>query len=81
MTVPTMSAGSRSGVNWMRWNFMSSVSDRVLTVSVLARPGTPSSRTCPPVSMPIRMRSIMAFWPTMTLATSAFSFSTKADCL
>ena len=27
------------------------------------------------------MRSTIAFWPTMTLPTSAFSLSMKADCL
>ncbi len=29
MTVPTTSAGSRSGVNWMRWNFAETVSHSV----------------------------------------------------
>jgi hypothetical protein len=56
-------------------------SDSVLTVSVLARPGTPSSRMCPPVSIPIKMRSSIAFWPMMTLPTSALILSMKADCL
>ena len=35
------------------------VSQSVRTLSVLARPGTPSSSTWPPVSRPIKMRSIM----------------------
>ena len=44
MMVPVMSAGSRSGVNWMRENVALSVYDSVLTVSVFASPGTPSIR-------------------------------------
>src|ERR1017187_1822 len=47
MSVPTMSAGSRSGVNWMRLNFACTAVASVRTESVLARPGTPSSRTWP----------------------------------
>ena len=39
MTVPTTSAGSRSGVNWMRENCACTASHTLLTVSVLARPG------------------------------------------
>ena len=47
------SAGSISGVNCSRENltFRQLASD--LTDSVLARPGTPSSRTCPLASSPI----------------------------
>ena len=45
--VPTMSAGIRSGVNWMRWNLALMAFDRVMTASVFARPGIPSSRTWP----------------------------------
>ncbi len=48
-----------SGVNWMREKFASMASHTVFTVRVLASPGTPSSRTCPPVSSPIRIRSII----------------------
>ncbi len=43
MFVPMMSAGIRSGVNWMRLNSRSSASASVRTSSVLPRPGTPSS--------------------------------------
>ena len=46
-SVPVMSAGIRSGVNWMRLNDRFSVRASVLIISVLARPGTPSSRQCP----------------------------------
>ena len=42
-SVPVMSEGIRSGVNWMRLKLMSSACDSVLTISVLASPGTPIS--------------------------------------
>ena len=41
---PVMSEGIRSGVNWMRLNVRSRAWARVLTMSVLASPGTPMSR-------------------------------------
>src|ERR1043166_7326234 len=68
--VPTTSAGSRSGVNWMREKLMRRHSATVRTASVFARPGTPPSRMCPPVSSPIISRSTMTSWPTTRLATS-----------
>ena len=46
-----MSEGIRSGVNWMRLKLMSRIRASVLTISVLARPGTPSSRQWPRVKM------------------------------
>src|SRR5215208_1090006 len=66
MRVPTRSAGTRSGVNCRRLNEPPSTSATVLTVSVLARPGTPSSRTCPPASSATSTRSSIASWPTIT---------------
>ena len=39
-----MSAGIRSGVNWMRAKDMLSVRASVEIISVFASPGTPSSR-------------------------------------
>ena len=39
ISVPVMSAGIRSGVNWMRLNDRFSARARVLIISVLARPG------------------------------------------
>src|SRR2546425_760509 len=42
----------------------------VFTASVLARPGTPSSKMWPPVSRPISSRSTMTSWPTTRFATS-----------
>ena len=50
MRVPTRSAGSRSGVNWMRANVPPTTVASVSTASVLARPGTPSSRHVAPAS-------------------------------
>src|SRR5512143_3655174 len=46
------------------------ISERVRTASVLARPGTPSRRMCPPVSMPTRSRSTIMSWPTIRRETS-----------
>ena len=57
-------------MNWMRWKVASMLSASDETVRVLARPGTPSSRTCPPVSRPMRSRSIMASCPTTRLCSS-----------
>ena len=42
-SVPVMSLGIRSGVNWMRLKESWSVLARVEMSSVLARPGTPMS--------------------------------------
>ncbi len=44
--VPVMSAGIRSGVNWMRLKSVPSTWARVRTRSVLATPGTPSMSAC-----------------------------------
>src|SRR5918997_1813447 len=48
--VPMRSAGTRSGVNCRRLNVPPSASATVLTVSVFASPGTPSSSTWPPAT-------------------------------
>ena len=45
--VPMMSAGIRSGVNWMRLNEQSMTSASVRTSIVLPSPGTPSSSAWP----------------------------------
>ncbi len=50
----------------------------VRTVSVLARPGTPSMRTWPSASSPMRSRRTIVFCPTMTRPTSAWRRSTNA---
>ena len=63
-TAPVMSAGSRSGVNWMRWKAspVTVASDRA--VRVLATPGRSSSRTWPSASSPARTSSSTGRLPT-----------------
>ena len=46
--LPTMSAGMRSGVNWMREYLSCSARASVRSSVVLPSPGTPSSSTWPP---------------------------------
>ena len=63
ISVPVMSAGIRSGVNWMRRKLrsMQCASERI--IAVFARPGTPSSRQWPPASTAITscsMTSLLA---------------------
>ena len=57
-SVPVMSAGIRSGVNWMRLNDRFSVRASVLIISVLASPGTPSSRQWPRLNSAISSSSM-----------------------
>src|SRR2546425_6159443 len=68
--VPITSAGSRSGVNWIRENAIRRHSATVRTARVFARPGTPSRRMCPPVSSPTSKRSTISSCPTTRFATS-----------
>ena len=70
-SVPVMSAGMRSGVNWSRENSRLSMWEMVLTSSVLAKPGAPVMRQCPPAKSEIRSCSTTSFWPTMVLRSSA----------
>jgi len=44
ISVPVMSEGIRSGVNWMRRDVMPITCPMVVTNKVFARPGTPMSR-------------------------------------
>ncbi len=67
MSVPVMSAGIRSGVNCMRLKERCRIFDTVLTSSVLARPGTPTSRQWPRLNMAMSNCSMTSFWPTITL--------------
>ncbi len=50
MSVPVMSLGIRSGVNWMRLNTRPRVCAMVRTSSVLAVPGRPVIRQWPPTN-------------------------------
>ena len=68
--VPTRSDGTRSGVTWMRLKLPWMARDRVLTVSVLARPGTPSTSRWPLASRATSTRSRKRSCPTTTFFTS-----------
>ena len=70
MLVPMMSAGIRSGVNWMRENVASMHSASVRTSIVLPRPGTPSRSACPPARSVVMTPSTISSWPTIILAIS-----------
>ena len=45
-----MSAGNRSGVNWMRWKTPAKLRAMALPTSVLPTPGTSSNKTCSPAN-------------------------------
>ena len=66
-----MSAGIRSGVNWMREYSQPSNRASVRTSKVLAMPGTPSMRAWLPVKMAMSAMVAAWSWPMITLATSA----------
>src|SRR5262245_19633036 len=72
-SVPVMSEGIRSGVNWMRRNSMSSVRASVRPMSVFPRPGTPCSSTWPRHKRPISRKSMISSCPTTTLAISSLT--------
>src|SRR3954451_4214289 len=78
MRVPTRSAGTRSGVNCTRLKLPPRTWASVLTVSVLARPGTPSSSTWPPARRATSSRSSIASWPTMMRFISKRASSSTA---
>ena len=66
ISVPVMSAGIRSGVNWMRLNERFSARASVLIINVLASPGTPSSRQWLRANSEISNSSMTSFCPTIT---------------
>jgi hypothetical protein len=68
--VPVMSAGMRSGVNWILANSQPSTRASVRTRRVLATPGTPSMSAWFPVKMAISAFSMTSCWPMMTLPVS-----------
>src|SRR5262249_28535005 len=70
-SVPVMSDGIRSGVNWMRANFKSRTSASVCTSSVFASPGTPTIRLLPPVNSVSSTSLTTSSWPTIALRSSA----------
>ena len=56
----------RSGVNWIRAYFQRKAAASALTISVLARPGTPTSKACEPVRAQTSNWSMTSSWPTTT---------------
>src|ERR1019366_8841129 len=69
MSVPVISLGIRSGVNWMRLKTRPSVCAMVRTSKVLAVPGRPVMRQWPPTKSEIITCSRTSSWPTMTRRT------------
>src|SRR5579864_3386000 len=70
MSVPVMSDGIRSGVNWMRVNFRSSTWASVAMSSVFARPGTPTIKLLPPTNSVCNTSSMTSDWPMIRLPSS-----------
>ena len=68
-----MSEGTRSGVNWSRAKSPPTTVAKLRTASVLATPGTPSSRMWPLASRPTISCSTMCSWPTITRWTWAMA--------
>ena len=68
-SVPVMSLGIRSGVNWMRLNDKLIVCASVEMSSVFASPGTPTSSAWLRVKIAISISSITLSCPTMTFAS------------
>src|SRR5580698_9079838 len=76
--VPVMSAGRRSGVNWMRRAEQPSVVAKALTSVVFATPGTPSRRACPRASRATSIVSTGSDDPMYTRATSRRTSSMRS---
>ena len=74
-----MSVGSRSGVNWILLKPVWIDCASVRTISVLARPGRPSRRMCPPVRSATSSPSTASFWPTTRSCTASLTFSSNVD--
>src|SRR5262245_48647439 len=75
---PVTSAGSRSGVNWIRENCASRFLASALMARVLASPGKPSTSRLPLASRPSSRRSIIASCPTIDSPIRFWSASTAA---
>ena len=75
-----MSEGKRSGVNCTRLKRASMSEASVLMASVLARPGTPSSRMCPSLKRPVSRESIKWRCPTMLRSMPVVRSVRKPDC-
>src|SRR5262249_26675383 len=77
-SVPVMSEGIRSGVNWMRLKASDSDRDSVLIISVLASPGTPSRMQWPRLKRAMSSSSMTWSWPTMTRLSCCLMLSKAA---
>src|SRR5579863_9934028 len=87
-SVPVMSAGSKSGVNWTRPKERSRASPSDATRSVLASPGTPTSSAWPRAKSATSINSTTASWPTTrtamasrSLAAASRAFSSSSTSL
>ena len=78
MSVPVMSEGIRSGVNWIRRYSMFSDRASVRAIKVLPSPGTPIISACPRQSSVTSSMSITLSWPTTSLAISLLSCTRAA---
>src|ERR1035437_8202266 len=79
MRVPIRSAGTRSGVNWMRLNSPPIAPASVLMAMVFASPGTPSTSRWPRARSATASRSRRWSWPSMTFFTSYRTRSIGSD--
>ena len=70
MSVPVMSLGMRSGVNWTRRNSRSSTSLTVRINMVFANPGIPIIKTWPLEMIAVRSWLMISVWPMMALPIS-----------
>jgi len=77
-SVPRMSDGMRSGVNWMRRASSPSTVPIVSTSFVFASPGTPSKSAWPPERIVTSACSTTVSWPNMTVPIAAFAARTCA---
>src|SRR5215471_21388611 len=73
-----MSAGIKSGVHCTRAKEASSPAANRLTALVLASPGAPSIRTCPPLSKAMSNRSTSALQPTRPASMPALGAPTRS---
>src|SRR6185295_13998694 len=71
---PVTSVGSRSGVHWIRLNDVPTLAASARASTVLATPGTSSSRMCPSQNQDTSDRTICDRLPTTTFSTLAMIF-------
>ena len=77
ISVPIISDGIRSGVNWIRLKGSSRIRANVLMSSVFANPGTPTSKQCPCEKSAIRSCSMTSSCPMIRFLSwfKIFSFA------